>query len=220
MSRDYPSMAEMTDRVEPVPRRVRGVLGGRVLVDTTGALYTWTTPRYPRFQVPVADVAPEALALAELGTGLLAGTVHVPWEAMDAWFEEDEEVFVHPRNPYARVDALSSSRHVLVCLDGVVLAESPSPVLVFETGLPTRYYFDRTAVRMQRLQRSATVTACPYKGRTSDYWSAPGADDIAWSYAFPTPALIAVAGLVSFLNERVDLQVDGVRLSRPVTQMG
>jgi uncharacterized protein (DUF427 family) len=57
----------------------------------------------------------------------LAGTVRFDWAALDAWFEEDEQVFVHPRSPYVRVDALRSARPVRVELDGVVLAESPAP---------------------------------------------------------------------------------------------
>jgi uncharacterized protein (DUF427 family) len=93
----------------------------------------------------------------------LAGTVRFDWSALDAWFEEDEEVFVHPRNPYARVDALRSSRPVRIELDGVVLAESASPVMVFETGLPTRYYLDRTAVNFEHLEPSDTVSACPHQ---------------------------------------------------------
>ena len=92
---------------------------------------------------------------------------------------------VHPRNPYVRVDALRSSRHIRVERDGILLAESASPILVFETGLPTRYYFDRTAVNFDELVPSPTVTACPYKGRTSGYWSLrTGEDtiaDLAWT---------------------------------------
>lgn len=213
-------MADMTGRVEPVPRRVRGLLGGRVVVDTTEARYWWPSPKYPRYQVPVEDVLPAALALAERGEGDLAGTVHLPWNALDSWYEEDEEVFVHPRNPYTRVDALRSSRHVRVELDGVLLAESSSPVLVLETGLPTRYYLDRSAVRLEVLAPSDVVSACPYKGRTTASWSLAGCDQIAWSYSFPTAALLPVAGLVAFLNERVDLTVDGRRLERPVTHLG
>ncbi|WP_233578753.1 DUF427 domain-containing protein [Micromonospora sp. BL4] len=151
----------------------------------------------------------------------LADTIRFDWADMDSWFEEDEEVFVHPRNPYARVDALRSTRSVRVELDGVVLAESTSPVLVFETGLPTRYYLNRTDVNVSHLVPSATTTACPYKGRTSDYWSVrvDGTvhPDLAWSYAFPTAALLPIAGLIAFYNEKVDLVVDGERLSRPKT---
>ncbi|MEV0157129.1 DUF427 domain-containing protein [Micromonospora sp. NPDC050686] len=151
----------------------------------------------------------------------LADTIRFDWAALDAWFEEDEEVFVHPRNPYSRVDALRSSRRVRVELDGMLLAESVSPVLVFETGLPTRYYLDRTAVDFGHLVPSTTTTACPYKGRTSEYWSVRVGDavhsDLAWSYLFPTGALLPIAGLVAFYNEKVDLIVDGERLARPRT---
>ncbi len=151
----------------------------------------------------------------------LADTIRFDWAAMDAWFEEDEQVFVHPRNPYARVDALRSTRRVRVELDGTVLADSASPVLVFETGLPTRYYLNRTDVNFRHLVPSATASACPYKGRTSNYWSVRvnGTDhpDLAWSYTFPTAALLPIAGLIAFYNEKVDLIVDGERLPRPKT---
>lgn len=152
----------------------------------------------------------------------LAGTIRLDWAALDTWYEEDEQVFVHPRNPYTRVDALRSTRTVRVELDGLVLAESSSPVMVFETGLPTRYYLDRLALNFDHLEPSATQTACPYKGVTSGYWSvrdAAGAlhEDLAWTYDFPTRQLLPIAGLVAFYNEQVDTFVDGVLLERPVT---
>jgi len=151
----------------------------------------------------------------------LVDTVRFDWDALDAWHEEDEQVFVHPRNPYTRVTAIRSSRTVRVQLDGVVLAESMSPVLVFETGLPTRYYVPRTDVNFGHLVVSDTVTACPYKGRTSGYWSVQTGDtshaDLAWSYDFPTAPLLSIAGLVAFYNERIDHIVDGDLLTRPVT---
>ena len=150
----------------------------------------------------------------------LAGTVRFEWAALDAWFEEDERVFVHPRSPYVRVDALRSTRHVRVEIDGVTLAESSSPVLVFETGLPTRYYFNRTEVALDRLSATETVTGCPYKGFTGGYWSAQVGEtlhrDIAWSYAFPSHQLLPIAGLIAFYNERVDLTVGDLTLERPV----
>ena len=151
----------------------------------------------------------------------LVDTVRFEFDALDAWFEEDERIFVHPRNPYARVDALRSSRHVRVSLDGVVLAESSATVMVFETGLPTRYYFDRTAVHFEHLAPTQSQTSCPYKGTTSGYWSAHVGDtvhpDIAWTYDFPTAALLPIAGLIAFYNERTDIAIDGVALPRPVT---
>jgi uncharacterized protein (DUF427 family) len=151
----------------------------------------------------------------------LAGTVRFEWDALDAWFEEEEQVFVHPRNPYSRVDALRSSRHVCVELDGVLLAESSAPVIAFETGLPPRYYLDRTAVRFEHLVPSETRTACPYKGRTSEYWSVRVNGtvyaDLAWAYDFPTAALLPIAGLVAFYDEKVDVTIDGVAQTRPST---
>lgn len=151
----------------------------------------------------------------------LAGAVRFEWDAMDGWFEEDEQVFVHPRNPYVRVDALRSSREVTIELEGTELARSSSPVMVFETGLPTRYYLNRTDVDYACLFPSETVTACPYKGTTSAYWSFRTGStlhrDIAWSYDFPTRQLLPIAGLVAFYNERVDIRLDGVLLARPTT---
>jgi uncharacterized protein (DUF427 family) len=151
----------------------------------------------------------------------LAGTVRFDWVALDAWFEEDEQVFVHPRNPYVRVDAIRSTRRVRVELDGLVLAESASPVMVFETGLPTRYYLNRTEVHFEHLRSTDTVSSCPYKGMTSDYWSVVVGDtvhaDLAWAYDFPTRPLLPIAGLIAFYNEKVDVVLDGERVTRPKT---
>lgn len=178
----------------------------------------------------VADAARESCAKV-FGADAVDGvrnTVRFDWTALDAWFEEDEQVFVHPRSPYVRVDALRSHRHVEVELDGVALADSNSPVLVFETGLPTRFYLDRSDIDMTRLLANDTVTQCPYKGTTSAHWSVRPAvaaaeiddahRDLAWSYDFPTRELAPVTGLVAFSNERVDISVDGVPLPRPHTK--
>lgn len=143
----------------------------------------------------------------------LEDTCRLSWGAVDAWFEEDERIFVHPRSPYVRVDALRSHRHVRVEKDGVVLAESTSPVAVFETGLPTRWYLDRTDVRWEHLVASETQSECPYKGTTSRYWSVQIGDvtheDLAWGYDFPTRQLAPITGLVCFYNEKVDVYLDG-----------
>ena len=134
----------------------------------------------------------------------LTGTARFEWDALDSWFEEDEEVFVHPRNPYTRVDALRSTRHVRIELDGVILAESSSPVMVFETGLPTRYYFNPTELNLRHLVATNTVTSCPYKGTTT-YWSGPGAPDVAWSYEAPLPESVRLGGYVSFDGEGIEV---------------
>jgi uncharacterized protein (DUF427 family) len=144
--------------------------------------------------------------------------VRFDWDAMDAWFEEDQEVFVHARDPHTRVDALPSSRHVRVEVDGVTVADSNSPHLLFETGLPTRYYLPKTHVRLELLTPTDTATRCPYKG-TARYWSVRAGDtvhaDLAWSYPTPLPESAPVAGLIAFYDEKVDTYVDGVLQDRP-----
>jgi uncharacterized protein (DUF427 family) len=131
---------------------------------------------------------------------------------MDSWFEEDEEVFVHPRDPYSRVDVVSSSRHVRVEIEGQVIAETRRPLLLFETGLPTRHYIPKQDVRMDLLEATDSHTRCPYKGIAS-YWSlnldGKTFEDIVWSYPAPIPEIPKIENLLSFYNERVDLYVDG-----------
>ena len=115
----------------------------------------------------------------------LRDAIRLEWDAMDAWFEEDEQVFTHPRDPYTRVDIMASSRHVRVEVDGVTVADSTSPRLLFETGLPVRYYLPKPHVRMDLLMPSDTVSHCPYKGE-AEWWSVRAGDrvheDLAWSY--------------------------------------
>jgi uncharacterized protein (DUF427 family) len=250
LMRDYPQVIVPIDHIEPVPRRIRAVLAGEVVLDTIRAQYVWESPNYPQYYVPVTDVNASVLvdenetqrrhrgtaqvhglrvgdtvrprSVRILTQGGLAGTARFDWDALDAWFEEDEEVFVHPRSSYTRVDALRSTRHVSIGVGGTVLAESSSPVMVFETGLPTRYYLNRTEVHFQHLRATDTITACPYKGRASGYWSLPAGGatphDVAWTYDFPTRQLLPIAGLIAFYNERVDITIDGVLLRRPTTQ--
>jgi uncharacterized protein (DUF427 family) len=151
----------------------------------------------------------------------LRDMIRLDWDAMDAWFEEDEEVFTHPRDPYTRVDILSSSRHVRIEVDGVTVAESTKPTMLFETGLPPRYYLPKTHVRMDLLRPTDTVTHCPYKGQ-AEYWSLEAGErihaDLAWSYPTPFPESQKIAGLVSFYNERIDLYVDAALQERPRTK--
>src|SRR6266849_2125696 len=142
------------------------------------------------------------------------------WDKMDAWFEEDDEVFVHPRDPYHRVDVLNSSRHVQVSIGGELVAETRRPRLLFETTLPTRYYVPRLDVRMDLLEPTQTSSRCPYKGVAS-YWSVKAAGtvhpDVAWSYRSPIPECPKIENLIAFFNERVDLDVDEEHLERPRT---
>jgi uncharacterized protein (DUF427 family) len=144
----------------------------------------------------------------------LRGAIRLDWDAMDAWFEEDEEVFTHARNPHTRVDILPSSRHVRVEIDGITVAESSNAKLLFETGLRTRYYLPKTHVRTDLLAATDTVTHCPYKGQAE--WSSLRTgdtvhEDLAWSYPTPLPESQNIAGLIAFSDEKVDVYIDGVR---------
>ena len=189
--------------------------GGTAHSPSRGDARTFTVRAGGR-EAPGAALRYDASPIAEL-----RDLVRLDWQAMDAWFEEDEEVFTHPRDPYTRVDILPSSRHVRVEAGGVTVAESSSPRLLFETGLPVRYYLPKPHVRLDLLVPSATVTHCPYKGQ-AEYWSVQAPDgvqvDVAWSYRTPLPESEKIAGLVAFLNERVDVHVDGVRQERPRTK--
>ncbi|MDJ0954837.1 MAG: DUF427 domain-containing protein [Acidimicrobiia bacterium] len=142
------------------------------------------------------------------------------WEAMDAWFEEDEQVYVHARDPFTRVDVLPSSRHIEVVVAGVKVADSHAPRLLFETGLPTRYYLPKTDVRMDLLEPTDLHTECPYKG-TAGYYDVVVEgnrhENIVWWYPFPVEESQRIAGLVSFYNEKVDIYVDGELEARPKT---
>ncbi len=146
----------------------------------------------------------------------LRGHVRLDWAAMQAWFEEDEEVFVHPRDPYVRIDALRSTRHVTVEIDGEVVADTHAPVVLYETGLPPRHYLPATDVRLDLLVGSQRVTHCPYKGSTIYYHvrlDKREEADLAWSYPTPLPESRPIAGLICFPAERADVFVDGVRIS-------
>jgi uncharacterized protein (DUF427 family) len=123
----------------------------------------------------------------------LSHTVRFVWDALGAWHEEDEQVFVHPHNPYVRVDALRSTCTARIELGHQIIAQSSSPVMDLETGLPTRYYLNATEVNFHNLIPSATDSSCPYKGTTSRYWSIRTDnkihDDLVWAYDYPTPQI-------------------------------
>jgi uncharacterized protein (DUF427 family) len=230
-------------------RRVRARFGGADVADSRRALLVWEPRRpVPLYAFPREDVRTDMLRPAEraaqrahpvAGTWTvavagraaeaaawsyddpdLADHLALDWGAMDAWFEEDDEVFIHPRDPFHRVEVRASSRRVVVSVDGSVLAESGRPLLIFETGLPTRYYLAAEDVRWDLLEPSARRTGCPYKGEAV-YWSARiggrTLDDLAWSYLDPLPEMERIRGRIAFFDERVDLFVDGERQERPRT---
>jgi uncharacterized protein (DUF427 family) len=204
-------------RYLPAERRVRARLRGVDVADSREAVFVWPPRRpVPFYAFPKEAVRADLIpgeAVVRFDDPDLAGLVGLRWEAMDEWFEEDDEVFVHPRDPFHRVEVRQSSRRVRVELEGALLADSSRPLMLIETGLPTRYYLPREDVRLDVLESSPTVTRCPYKGQ-AEHWARAGTD-VAWSYPDPIAEIPQIAGLIAFYNERVDLTVDGERLERP-----
>lgn len=203
--------------VTPAPSE-RGEAGHRPVLDPSIG-----------FAVHTCDGEPLSLELdgVELvGAGFrpadadLAGYVILDFPAFDEWLEEDEPIVGHPRDPFSRIDIRPSSSRVRVEVDGQLLADSSSPLLLFETGLPTRFYLPPEDVRLDLFTKSATTTTCAYKGHAS-YWSVDVGGrthaDLAWTYEQPLPGTSEIAGHVTFFDERADVTVDGVRRSRPTT---
>ncbi|HEU4346870.1 MAG TPA: DUF427 domain-containing protein [Actinoplanes sp.] len=222
--------------VEPTPRRIRVRLGDTVVADSERAQFLGQfggRDGLPSYYLPLEDVRPgvlvdesdgrwsvvaggrraEAAAWTNDDFPELKGHVSFSWETLD-WYEEDEQVFVHARSPYHRVDTLRSSRRVEVFIGGERVANSVRPLLLFETHLPTRYYLPFADVRTDLLTTSETITQCPFKG-VARYWSHPDVPDVAWSYPDPIPENPKIRDLICFYNERVDLVLDGVPQERP-----
>ena len=155
------------------------------------------------------------------GAPPLAPYAAFKWDLVDHWYEEDEEIFRHPRNPYKRVDAIRSSRRVQVVVGGTVVADTRRAVFLFETGLPTRYYIPREDVRAGILGPSERQTRCPYKGIAAYHTLTLGNEryaDLVWYYPDPIDECRKITGLLAFFNEKVGaILVDGELVPRPVT---
>jgi uncharacterized protein (DUF427 family) len=235
--------------LEESPRWIRARFAGETVVDSTRSRLLHETGRLPVLYFPERDVRMDLLRPSETDEvddlkgrarfwsvevgervardvawsfdgARLAGLVALRWNAMEEWLEEDEPALKHPRDPFHRLDVRSTSRHVRVSLHGEVVAESRRTKLLFETGLPPRFYFPPEDVRQDALVRSDTRTTCAYKGHAS-YWSVrAGAEleeDLVWYYRQPLHDALALRDMLAFFNERVDLEVDGERWERPVT---
>jgi uncharacterized protein (DUF427 family) len=168
------------------------------------------------FSIVVGDRVAENAAW-RYHDGALAGLLAFDWNAMDEWLEEEERLHGHPQDPYSRIDVRRTSRHVRVSLDGEVLAESTRAKVLYEAGLPPRWYFPEEDVRMELLEPSESQTTCAYKGFAS-YWSVGGEDDLVWTYRDPLHDAIPVKDMLAFFNERVDIEIDGEPEERPRTQ--
>jgi len=198
----------------------------------------WEHKYFPQFWVPVSAFAPGILTKGEpydpdgvafkgsvkgktktsdrvivSENGPLKGYARVEFKAADAWFEEDQQIYDHPKNPYTRIDILPSSRRITVKLGGVVVAESSNPSFLFETGLRTWFYLPKTSVKWEYLSKSDTTSKCPYKG-LAQYYNVTIEEkeykDVIWWYEYPTTESAAIQGLVCFYNEKVDTYIDGV----------
>lgn len=192
--------------VERFPRRVRAVVEGATVIDSDEVLLVHETGSLPHYAFPRDDVDVSASDDPHA-----EGHVRVDWDSVDAWYEEDERVFVHPRDPYHRIDSFSTSRRVTVSVEGQQIADSTNAVALYETGLPVRYYLSTADIRMDLLEESPTRTRCPYKG-TARHWSVRVGErvvnDVAWQYDLEVGREGEhVRGLIAFYGERVDLQV-------------
>jgi len=238
-----------TPHIESSPKRVRVLFGGQWIVDTTKSKLVWEKPYYPNYFFvnddvnqnclrPSKDAATEgkeitydvvvgervakaAVVRYASGDGDFTGLTKITFGAMDAWFEEEEQIFVHPKDPYKRVDVLQSSKHIRVEVDGVEIANSTKPRLLFETSLRVRTYIPKTDCRLDLFERSELTTACPYKGVASYYSvrlpESKGSklvEDIVWWYRTPQAECIEIKGYVAFYDEKVDVWVDGVKQPR------
>jgi uncharacterized protein (DUF427 family) len=202
-----PPVAGPRTYIEPFRRRVRGLVAGVAVVDSDAVLLLHRPDLPPGYAFPDGDVSLSAkTALADV-----AGYVTVPWDAVDTWIEEEEPVVMHPRNPYHRVDCLQSRRRLRVEAAGLVVVDTDRTVAVYETALEPRLYVSPELVTGGRLEPSATVTYCRYKGHAS-YWTLVAGEtivtDAAWSYEHPLSESAPIAGLVSFDDSRVSVATD------------
>ncbi|KAJ4477448.1 DUF427-domain-containing protein [Lentinula aciculospora] len=235
--------------IEDCPKRIRAFFGGVFIVDTGKAKLVWEHKRYPQYYFPSSDLpskfldggskniladgpttydilvgdkrASEAVSVYGDSNGNLAGLFKIGYNSMERWFEEDEQVFVHPKDPYKRVDVLQSSRHVRVEVHGIEVANTRMPRLLFETNLPVRTYIPQTDCKLELLVPSKLQTACPYKG-IADYYHVQATPDkrvenVVWWYQNPIVACAAISGYYAFYDEHVDIWVDGEKQSRPKT---
>ncbi|OAA28144.1 hypothetical protein UG55_1006117 [Frankia sp. EI5c] len=193
--------------VEPFQRRVRARAGGSVVVDSERVLLVHVPGQPPAYAFPAADVRlpggePEPAA---------PGHVRVPWDAVDEWYEEEERMLGHPRNPYHRIDCLRSTRRLHVSVAGRVLVDTSDTVALYETALAPRLYVHPDQVDRTILRPSPTTTYCPYKG-TASYWTAVVdgvvVEDVAWSYEDPLPESSQIAGLLGFDEGRATVEAE------------
>lgn len=194
--------------VEPFLRRVRGLAGERVVLDSQRVLLVHRPGQPPTYAFPQADVSRELACTPEPAA---SGYVRVAWDAVSAWYEEEERVLGHPINPYHRIDCLRARRRLRVEVASEVLVDTLDVVALYETSRAPQLYVRREAIRMALLVPSSTTSYCPYKGRASYFSARIGeqtVQDVAWSYEDPTPESEPIRGLLGFYAERTQLTQD------------
>ncbi|KAF8632381.1 hypothetical protein AX15_001891 [Amanita polypyramis BW_CC] len=232
-----------TPYVEGYPRRVRAYFGGKCLIDTRSGKLGWQTKYYPNYFFNADELPKENVKLVEQSKekdiydvevngkkaersltlfheGGFRGLFTITQRTMDHWFEEDAEVFVHPKDPYKRVDVLQSSQHVRIEINGVEVANTRRPRFLYETMLPNRTYIPKLDFRIDLLEASDLTTRCPYKG-TANYYhvvlpSQEKIENVIWWYKTPLPESVDIKGSLAFYDERVDVWIDGKLQPRPV----
>lgn len=239
-------------RIDHTPRRIRVRLENTTVADSVGARLVYAAGRHPEYAFAPTDVEWSGLAVGDAdhrdellgeyrsirsaGSGETVGRIYTSgpaeqlvqfeFAAMDAWFEEDEQIWFHARDPFRRVDVLESSRHVEIAVEGRVVATTDRPRLVAETGLPARWYIPRADVDWSVLAPSETESACQYKGiATWFHLDATDHDrlaDLAWGYERPIVEASKLTGLVAFYAEHasVETYVDGVAQHKPQFEIG
>lgn len=193
--------------VEPFRRRLRGLVGDRTVVDSERIVLVHRAGLPPAYACPAGDVH----GVATDPESAVPGYVRVPWEAADDWWDEDEPLTGHPRNPYHRVDYVRTRRRLRVEVGGTTLVDTTDTVGVYETSLEPLLYVAPVHVRMDLLRPSDTTTFCGYKGVAS-YWTAVIGDtvvaDVAWSYEDPLPESQAIRGLLCFDGAHASVHAD------------
>ena len=210
--------------LESFPRRIRAELGGDVVVDSLGVRLLHRQHHLPVWCFPAEDVQAGRLGDGAwtYDSGLAEGLVGVRWDAVDRWLEEGEEVIVHPRDPYHRLELRDSSRDVRIELQAELLAESSRALALFETGLPARWCLPRDDVTVGLGANDWLRTGCAYKGYAG-YFDATLADGreepfLVWRYTDPLAEVTRIKDRLCFFNERVDVLLDGVTQELPRTQ--
>ena len=205
---------DSVEYLEFSPRWVRGRLGGETVVDSKNVRLLHESNRLPVWLFPEEDVRLDLIP--EEAVQRRHELVQIDFDELDEWLEEDEVLFGHPRDPYHRIDVRSTSRRIRISIGGEVVAESERTVVLFETGLPTRWYLPREDLNAA-LEPIDHRTVCAYKGQ-AEHFSVAGEEAIAWSYADPEREVEPIRDRVAFYDERVDLEVDGEPWERPETQ--